>query len=238
MLGGKDFQYEEMVRDRKRCEVCKHLGLTNPSQVVDADGACGAFDSKHIGAWTRWNGNLDADVMVIGQEWGDVVSFQKQWGLDISSPTNRTIQELLAVAGVKVADVLKLGATSRVFMTNAALCLKQGGMQAAVNREWFTNCAKHFLRRQIELVKPKVAVTLGERAYVGLRDEFGLKPRMSFRRAVLSGATIDLMPGIALVPMYHCGARILNGHRRIEQQREDWKRVSAVLKRERGHSLG
>jgi hypothetical protein len=33
-----------------------------------------------------------------------------------------------------------------VFMTNAVLCLKDGGMQAKVRPEWFPNWGSRFLR--------------------------------------------------------------------------------------------
>jgi hypothetical protein len=42
-----------------------------------------------------------------------------------------------------------------VFLTNAVLCLKDGGMQTKVMPECFTNCGVRFLRPTIDLIMPK-----------------------------------------------------------------------------------
>jgi len=57
--------YRVLVEERKTCRVCE--GLINPS-----DCAGGVYDSEHIGPWSRWQGNLDSELMVVGQDWGDV----------------------------------------------------------------------------------------------------------------------------------------------------------------------
>jgi hypothetical protein len=86
-------------------------------------------------------------------------------------------------------------------------------------------------------VRPKVVVTLGERAYVAVRDEFRLWPRQAFGKAVRS-EPVELLPGTFLAPVYHCGARVLNTHRQPDQQRLDWTRVQDVLLGEAASSPG
>jgi hypothetical protein len=53
----------QLVNERKECHACS--GLTNPE-------ACGnsSFDSDHVGPMSLWQGNLDADLMIVGQDWG------------------------------------------------------------------------------------------------------------------------------------------------------------------------
>jgi hypothetical protein len=67
--------YEQLVACRKHCHACK--GMINPSEV---DG--GRFDSAQIGPWSRWQGNLLADLMVVGQDWGDEGYFRQGKGWD------------------------------------------------------------------------------------------------------------------------------------------------------------
>jgi len=220
----KSAQYAALVSARKACERCAASGLTNPARVRG-----GEFDSAEIGPWTRWNGDLDARLLVVGQEWGDIASFERQGGVDDArSRTNEMLRELLAFAGVPVAYAPIHSPASGVFLTNAALCLKIGGAQAAVKKEWFTNCGSLFLRAQVELVRPRVVVTLGEHAYLALRHAFGL-PGDSFRLAANRRVPIRLPTGASLVAVYHCGQRILNTHRKREAQFEDWLLVKSLL---------
>ena len=138
-----------MITCRKACSWCR--GLTNPSQCES-----GKFDSGQIGPWTLWQGNLHAEVLVVGQDWGDTPS----------NPTNKTLRHLMSVAGLRIdAPSAANSGAGIAFFTNAILCLKHGGMQAAVDPVWFANCGKLFLRPTIELIAPNAVVTLGVRAY-------------------------------------------------------------------------
>lgn len=67
--------YAQLVSLRKACRAC--TDLTNPSEL---DG--GALDSDYIGPWSRWQGNLSANLMIVGQDWGDTRYFRQVRGLD------------------------------------------------------------------------------------------------------------------------------------------------------------
>jgi len=70
-IAGKKAKYDALIEARKSCRAC--VDLVNPSVCQD-----GAFDCNAIGAWSKWQGNLDAPVMVIGQDWGDVAWFPER----------------------------------------------------------------------------------------------------------------------------------------------------------------
>ena len=130
----KSAQYSQMVADRKACTLCLSEDFKNP-----ADPDLREWDSSHIGPWTRWLGDLNARLMVVGQEWGDTNAFKNQHGLDQPrSATNTRLRQLLSSVGIHVPDVSECSGQSGVFLTNAALCLKRGGCQARVRSEWFT----------------------------------------------------------------------------------------------------
>ncbi|MGH8614036.1 MAG: uracil-DNA glycosylase family protein [Gammaproteobacteria bacterium] len=217
-------RYAALVKARKACRVC--TGLTNPS---DCDG--GVFDCAEIGAWSLWQGNLDAELMVIGQDWGDVAWFRRASGLPTStSTTNKTLVDLLVAAGVRITLPRESSGPGALFFTNALLCLKEGGGQAAVKAEWFRNCGSLFLRPLIDLVLPKAVVCLGDRAYQAVLASYRLRPRR-FRTAVESESPDVLPGGISVFAVYHCGARILNTHRRLAEQRKDWERIGRFFSR-------
>ena len=112
------------MHGRKQCSQC--TGLTNPSLCEG-----GVFDSDSIGSWSDWQGNLNAPVMLIGQDWGDVAWFVREKGRPThTSRTNTTLLKLFDSIGLDIKlpkDTIRPGS---LFFTNAILYLKQGGAQA------------------------------------------------------------------------------------------------------------
>lgn len=215
-------RYAELVSRRKACSAC--AGLVNPSMCQD-----GRFDSDQIGPWTQWQGNLDAELLIVGQDWGDTNYFIANGGHEArKNRTNETLRQLLSLAGFEVPPPSPSDSGGgSAFFTNAILCLKKGGLQAKVERSWFEQCGKLFLRPTIDQIGPSVVVTLGKQAYRATCEAYGKRPH-SFRTAVASpGETLP--NGSFLVPVYHCGARILNTHRPIDTQKHDWLRVRHAL---------
>lgn len=188
-----------------------------------------ALDSEEIGPWTRLHGDLNADVMIIGQDWGDDRYYTRNQGLDdLKNPTMRTLERLLRGIGLDVTLAAYGTGPRGLFLTNAVLCLKRGGLQAKVEREWFENCGAQFVRRQLEIVAPKVAVALGQKAYEAVLGGFNLLGG-PFRLAVEDREGTMLPNGSRLFAVYHCGNRILNTHRPFQQQQRDWRRIARAL---------
>jgi DNA polymerase len=197
----------------------------NPSDIQG-----GKLDSDQIGPWSLWQGNLSASLMVVGQDWGDTGYFERHGGREgPQNPTNEFLVELVGIAGVSIEPPDSDEGRDVAFFSNSILCLKNadGGLQGEVTRSWFENCAP-VLRRQIEIVAPRVLVALGERAFGAIMKAYGMKAE-SFREEV---ETLDgrlLLNGSRAFAVYHCGARIRNTHRPMEQQRQDWKRIRPHL---------
>lgn len=228
-------EYAALVAKRKTCVRCvadvagKHgviFGLQNPAQLFD-----GKQDSTEIGPWTRWQGALDAELMVVGQDWGDVDYLETHNGLDDpDNSTNVALRHLLAIAGFSVEPVGPTTERGTIFLTNAILCLKRGGMGARVRAAWFNECGEHFLRPQVDLIRPSALVTLGERAYRAVCRAFG-RPSGAFRKAVEAESPPEIREKVRFFPRYHCSPRVLARARVIAQQREDWRRIGDALGR-------
>jgi DNA polymerase len=213
--------YSELVAARKACRRCAEL--KNPSEFED-----GRYDSDHVGPWSRWQGNLDAPLLVVGQDWGDTQYFARNMGLEKpGNPTNRTLAELLRSVGIDIGPPGHSHGADAAFFTNAVLCLKEGGLQGKVRREWFQNCSP-YLKRQLEIVRPKVAIGLGQLAFESILRAFDIKPP-AFRSAVEDDRGTVLPTGSRLFAVYHCGVRILNTHRPFGAQLRDWQRVGRAL---------
>ena len=158
-MESKQRQYAALVAKRKECRMCDNL--ENPALPPLCH-----FDSDHIGPWSRLHGDLDAQLMVVGQDWGDVNYDIKYLGCDDpGNATMRNLEKLLAHIGLTVSVTSYAAGNRNVSLTNAILCLKRGGLQAAIDPKWVDNCGSQFLRQQIELVRPRVVVGLGAFAF-------------------------------------------------------------------------
>jgi DNA polymerase len=242
----KTEEYLKLVNNRKACRDCE--GLTNPS-VCEG----GIHDrNHHIGPWSRWQGNLDAKLMIVGQEWGSVKNFKELQGCNGGFPTDWTLHELLASINMDISPPTDDG-VGDIFLTNAVLCLKGGNAQEEVELEWFENCGRRHLKPLIDLIAPTTVITLGEKALFALLVGYtplswsDSRPRSleaclknlvknildfrmrAFRDVVEKKDGFVLGGSVLLFPMYHCGQKVLNMTRPLHIQREDWKKVEPAI---------
>jgi DNA polymerase len=223
----KQLRYLELVQQRKACRACESLGLTNPSVYRD-----GIYDTEQIGPWSRWQGNLDAPVVVVGQDWGGTEYFNEHEGLDEGldpakdekfNDTNKALCALLDSIGIRIEHTLQPAEEQQVFFTNATLCLRPGRLTTGTARSgWFRNCSS-FLRQQVEIVNPKAVITLGHKPYTALLQAFGLKSQARMQDAV--NHVTELPNGSVLIPMYHPGYWGTRA-RSFEQQLLDWQELA------------
>jgi DNA polymerase len=233
----KPARYAALVAARKAYDSERTLGLANPANLEG-----GLYDADEIGPWTRWAGDLDADLMVVGQDWGDVRYFLAQRGLDAPrNPTSTALAALLASIQRPLPPIptaatpLPPGANRNagVFLTNALLWLKTGGMSGKVSTELFSGDSATFLLEQIAIVQPRVVIALGQHAHRAILLAFDMPiPKGPFRTVVETTKGISLdgtHEGAQLFGVYHCGAQVRNTIRSMAQQYEDWRHIGLAL---------
>jgi uracil-DNA glycosylase len=231
-LGSKEAAYAALVVQRRRCRKCSDV--VNPSVA-----AAGRFDAEgYIGPWTDWQGNLNAEIMVIGQEWGGEDNYIRQAGRDNDSdPTNKNLVTLIT-RGLGRSLVLPSACQGKpdagdYFFTNAVLCLRKGaatstkGFKNDISEQSFSNCGRTFLRPQIELIKPRLVLALGKSAWNGLMTAFGRRFDGSHQVNFERGA-VRLNDSTTAIPLYHCGSKA-NLNRPIALQEVDWCKVRRML---------
>lgn len=115
---------------------------------------------------------------------------------------------------------------SRIFITSAALCNPRSpsGANRRPTQKELANCS-YFLQRSIDVVNPRVVVTLGSVALEALKrihyHEFNLK---------LSAAKIQSWANRVLVPIYHPSPQVLASHRREAEQLKDYQVVAQAIR--------
>jgi|SRR5205085_4124364 len=114
----------------------------------------------------------------------------------------------------------------QIFITSAALCnprTDSGANRRPAQKE-LANCSE-FLRRTIELIDPKVIVTLGSVALEALK-------RIQYHELRLkdSAAAIHSWQDRVLVPIYHPSPQVLASHRREAEQLQDYQVVAKAVR--------
>lgn len=232
-LGNKTRAYLQLVEARKTCRDCKDS--ENPSKDLINPAECegGSFDCSELGPWSHWQGNLDAEILLVGQDWGQVDWFVRQQGCPRNAgTTNTTLLQLFSAAGIDIELPRETAGRGTLFFTNAVLCMKKGKATDGVRSKWFRNCGKNFLRPLIEIVQPNAVICLGGRAYQSVLRAFNKKPR-AIGGAVESGEPVQLDCGIVVFGVFHCGGLGL-AQRNLNAQIGDWKRIGEYLSRKRG----
>jgi DNA polymerase len=114
----------------------------------------------------------------------------------------------------------------RIFITNSVLCnpRKESGANRKPSVKESLNCVA-FLRRQLELIEPRVVVTLGAVALAALGrieyHQFSLKD---------SAGRVCEWHGRLLVPLYHPSPQVLASHRREDAQLRDYAAVASAIR--------
>jgi uracil-DNA glycosylase len=165
------------------------------------------------------NGRVDARVMFIGEAPGRKGADRTRvpFSGDLSG---KNFERFLASIDLP---------RSQIFITSAALCnpRKASGANRRPTAGEVRNCSA-FLSRTIELIDPRVIVTLGGAALEALKllhyHEFNLKN---------DGATIRKWNGRLLVPLYHPSPQVLITSRREAAQLRDYQVVARAIRETR-----
>ncbi len=152
-------------------------------------------------------GNVDADIVFIGEAPGKNEDLQ---GLPFVGRAGNLLSSYLNGIGLNRKDV---------FITNIVKC-RPPGNRDPIEEE--INACFPYLKEQIEIIEPKIIVTLGR---YSLKTLLGREVRIMQER----GNIIDFN-GVMLLPMLHPAAVLRNGNL-DEKMRNDFKLLKEVIER-------
>ena len=232
----KQNDYAVLVQKRKTCRLCEGFyGLKNQSVI-----AGGQFDNEIvIGAWSLWQGSLNAKILLIGQDWGDQASFEKCLGLSGSddNATDINLIELFKSINIEVDHPRSAVQNPLLFFTNTVLCMKEGGLATKIPSKCYSSCAKLYLAGIIEIIKPEVIITLGKNAYRSIARLYGQKPepytkllmRIKQNMEPLKVSAYAGLPSVILLPAPHCGQYSSNTFMSISEQKTIWHSLVNII---------
>lgn len=190
--GLKNKAFKELVNDAAGCTLCPAM--------------CG-----RSAVLSELNGSPDARVMFIGEAPGRKGADRTRVPFS-GDQSGANLDRFLSSINLARKDI---------FITSAALCnpRSESGANRKPTQKELSNCSS-FLRRTIELVDPRVIVTLGSVALEALKriqyHELNLKT---------AAAQINEWNDRVLVPIYHPSPQVLASHRREAEQLTDYQVV-------------
>ena len=192
----KEAAFDNLIRQVQSCEKCPRL--KGRTRVL-----------------SERNGSLDAQVLFIAEAPGRLGA--DQTGIPLyGDQTGHNFESLLASVNWKRKDV---------FATNALLCNPRDseGNNDRPQKSEIHNCVR-ILERTIEIVSPRIVVTLGKQALAALAiiEPHGLELKRNVGQAVA-------WRGMHLIPLYHPSQQACNIHRNLTKQQEDFRILRNLL---------
>lgn len=206
-------EFKELLIEMGRCSKCTNEKRNDKSliNIYSNFNFCISIPS----IWTDWFNRLDSKIMIIGQDWGpynDMLKFNRMlnsnksnWKEIIEKEKSRTKKQL--------TEYIKLSNNNYtlddIFITNAIMCARNGDSYRGDNinlKRASINCSI-YLKKQIDIVKPRVILTLGYYPLLSLSKIFNFEIKNTLKE------TIALLPEIkiknyVIIPLYHPVAQI------------------------------
>lgn len=228
----KNKLFDELIYNMSKCEKC--ISMHSKSNID-----CSLINiyenekfAKEIPSiWTDWYNRLDSEIMIIGQDWGPYSDMKKLHEKYLENPTKENWSRLIETEKNLTKKQLtkylvessngKINSINDIYITNAIMCARHGNNYRGnnINLKSSTLNCKEFLYRQIEIVKPKVILTLGYYPLYSLSNIYDFKIEENLTKTIEKCPIIEI-EDFVIVPLYHPVAQITK-----EKQLEQYKRI-------------
>lgn len=222
-LAQKTQAYHQLILQRKNHHF-KHTELTNPSQT--------AFDINEIEPWAQWQNNLNAKILLVGQEFCDVATYKKtlgrveQYPEIYEYPSNQNLADYFNLLGYNIGHPLNPNKNMPLFFTNAVMGLKQPPMSSNFKDKWLEESRDFFLKPLIELIAPKIIITIGTKAAKSVGKLYNLN--ISSLKTNIDNLPLRTENDTLIFTLYHVG-RLGLINRPKDLQIKDWENIKNYL---------
>ena len=185
--------------------------LEKLNQLINSCKKCPLY--KHRTNPVPGEGPSDARIMLIGEAPG--YNEDKQ-GKPFVGRAGKLLGEMLKIIGLD---------RSKVFITNVVKCRPPGNRTPT--KDEIKACSP-FLDRQIDIIKPKVIISLGNVASEYILNKFSqpVKPMKYINGKVFEISNLKMR--VKVIPMYHPAA-ILRNPGMMEMYKETWIKIREVI---------
>lgn len=230
----KNEMFQKLIQDMGTCSKCINLKCKNKSLINIYQNY--DFGTNIPSIWTDWFNRLDSDIMIIGQDWGPYSDMEKYYKLLNKDKSNW--KELIELEKSSTKRMLEnfIKETSNnkcslddIYITNAIMCARQGDAYRGNNidlKNSTLNCSSYLLK-QIEIVKPKVILTLGYFPLLSLSKIFRFDIEKTLKETILKFSEIAIKDFV-IIPLYHPVAQVRK-EEQLKQYRRIWKYIDLKI---------
>ena len=227
----KKKQFEDLINELGKCDKCINLKCKEKSLIniyQDYD-----FSTNIPSIWTDWFNRLDSKIMIVGQDWGPYDDMKKfnnllnkdksNWKEIIESEKSNT--KKLLENYIKESSNRKYSLDD-IFITNAIMCARQGNSYRGNNIELkksTISCSKYLIS-QIEIIKPKVILTLGYYPLMSLSKTLNFEINKTLKETIKNYSEIKI-DKFVIIPLYHPVAQIKK-QEQLERYKKIWKYIN------------
>ena len=250
----KQEQYQALIADVKAYYTAQGDAHKNEPVYLTWYGDC-----DEINLWTYWQGrgNLDAKIMLVGQDWGSPEDVDEQYAaqfseindgkrasywLDGKSDTDKNLTELFHSLGYDISSGKPCHPD--LFFTNFVLGYRNKGFSGSFQTRWLKENQEFFFRLA-NIIEPNVIICLGCSAFRGVMMAYGQKVRIGSYNTFITGkdnpVEVTLVSGqkTFVFAEAHCGVmgtlnrdrlKDTDGTSGIALQKKDWARIREHIK--------
>lgn len=245
---GKYTTYQHLIQNvRTSYPEYQESTIYEKNQLVWCD-AC----KKEINLWSYWQGSLNADIMLVGQDWGcpyDKAALQTMSQIEqankgeaydyLSNNPSQTDKNLIALFQLLGKDITT--PCDDLFFTNFVLGYRTHGTSGNYQRDWAEHDSSYF-KKLTETIEPKVILCLGRATFRAVLSALApdIKPRIgNYNRFIESDrnpiqVTLPSNATSHIFALAHCGVMGTlnrNGKKNLtlDKQLEDWKKILPYL---------
>lgn len=272
MHSEKEEKYIELIKEMRMCRICQDIKapaycengecLINDSHGI-ISGQEADVDKIYVNRWNMWQGSLDADIMVIGLDFGRIMigsinePEEHRWWRESGQADDEKVSEWKSPTDENLYRIFKevfgegfllTERCDKLFFTNVACCYRQKRTSGVANDAWYPFCARKYMGRLIQIIEPKLIIALGLQVFEALgccengrilcTDEVKPKGKLSLKELINTQKPyhFELILGdnrIELAPVFHPGTN-RNMNRKPEDEYADWERIRRIYEKIKG----
>ena len=240
----KKEKFDQLFIKMSHCNRCQTLKKKNGTDCSLVNIFQNEEFYKNIPSiWTDWYNRLNSKIMIIGQDWGpynDMMKFHDAYVTEkntsnwekIMECENSLTKKMLTKFLIESASIYNINLDNnfinKIFITNAIMCARKGHNYRGDNiklKESTLNCC-NYLKEQIEIVKPKIILTLGYYPLLSLSKIFYFKIDKSLSSTIKS-LNIIKVDNYIIIPLYHPTAQIKK-EKQLEQYKKIWENIDCM----------
>ncbi|WP_165498298.1 uracil-DNA glycosylase family protein [Siculibacillus lacustris] len=192
------------------------------------------YDGPYVSPWSKSAHNEDADVMIIGQDWSSEDRLKLPFNQNIAylghDPNFKTNISLFRLLGCHFNIDFE-----QTYATNLFVFIKTGKTSKPIPTKDMRRSAREFTIPMLEIIRPKIAICLGNYTLNALRFAAGYRSvKWSSYLDNISSNPICQIAGVAIVGVSHPGHYGTISAKAYGGLDVQWAAAAALLRKLRG----